>query len=185
MKSLNFLIFFLLLSLCSSAQLKYIAHRGASYYAPENSLSAFKLAWELNCDGAECDIWMTSDKQIAIYHDNNTKRLTNQQLEIAKTSYSELKKLELKLSPTNSPYFANERIPLLKDVLKTIPENQLFVIEIKSGNDIFPELRKVIKQYWKTGRITFIAFDLKLSVWLNLIFRTSLAIICLRPKRMS
>jgi len=141
------------------AQLKFIAHRGASYYAPENSLAAIRLAWELGADGAECDIQLTKDNQIVLCHDNNTERLTGQKLEIAKSDYSELNKLEIKLSPTNSAFFEGEHIPLLKEVLKATSKGQLLVIEIKCGNEIFPELQKVIKEYWKTGSIAFIGFN--------------------------
>lgn len=159
MRSISIFTLLLFLTMCSTAQLKYVAHRGASYYAPENSMAAFKLAWELGADGAECDIHMTKDNQIVISHDANTARLTAQKLEIAKSTYSELKKLDLRLSPTNSPYFEGERIPLLADVLKTIPKGRTFVIEIKCGNEVFPELQKVIKKYWKTGNIAFIGFN--------------------------
>lgn len=41
----------------------------------------------------------------------------------------------------------------------TGPEYQLLVIEIKCGKEIFPELQKVIKKYWRTGNIAFIAFN--------------------------
>jgi len=47
----------------------------------------------------------------------------------------------------------------LKDVLKATSKGQLLVIEIKCGNEIFPELQKVIKEYWKTGSIAFIGFN--------------------------
>jgi len=159
MRSLPIFTFLLFLTMCSTAQLKYVAHRGASYYAPENSMAAFKLAWELGADGAECDIHMTKDKQIVITHDANTARVTAQKLEIAKCNYSELKKLDLRLSATNSSYFEGQQIPLLADVLKTIPNDRTFVIEIKCGNEVFPELQKVIKKYWKTGKIAFIGFN--------------------------
>ncbi len=141
------------------AQIKYIAHRGASYYAPENSLAAIKLAWELGCDGAECDIQLTKDNQIVLWHDDNTERLTGQKLKIAHSDYSELNKLNIRLIQTNSAYFEGQHIPLLKDVLKATSEGQLLVIEIKCGNEIFPELQKIIRDYWKTGNIAFIAFN--------------------------
>lgn len=141
------------------AQLKFVAHCGASYYAPENSLAAIKLAWELGADGAECDIQLTKDNQIVLWHDSNTERLTGQKLEIAKSNYSELNKLEIRLGPTNSAYFEGEHIPLLNDVLNATTKGQLLVIEIKCGNEIFPELQKVIKEYWKTGSIAFIGFN--------------------------
>jgi len=161
MRSLTIFVLLLFVSLNTMAQLKFVAHRGASYYAPENSLAAIKLAWKLGADGAECDIQLTKDNQIVLRHDGNTERLTGQKLEIAKLNYSDLSKLEIRLSPTNSAYFEGERIPLLKDVLKATPKGQLLVIEIKCGNEIFPELQKVIKAYWKTGSIAFIGFNLE------------------------
>jgi len=161
MKSFCLISFLLLISLCSSAQLKYIAHRGASYYAPENSLAAIRLSAELGCDGAECDIQLTKDNQIVLSHDANTGRLTERKLDIAKSTYSELKKLSLKLSPTNSAFFEGQTMPLLKDVLKSMVKNQLLVIEIKCGKEIFPELQRVISKYQKAGNIAFIAFNLE------------------------
>jgi len=159
MKFLTFIALLFIVSLNTMAQLKYIAHRGASYYAPENSLSAFKLAWELGSDGAECDIQLTGDNQIVIWHDKDTERLTGQKLVISQTPYSELEKLKIKLSPTNSSCFEGEKIPLLKDVLKILSKDQLLVIEIKCGKEIFPELQKAIKKNLNTVRIAFIAFD--------------------------
>ena len=38
----------------------YVAHRGASYLAPENTLASIQLAWELGADAAECDVMLTS-----------------------------------------------------------------------------------------------------------------------------
>ncbi|HWR99964.1 MAG TPA: glycerophosphodiester phosphodiesterase family protein [Prolixibacteraceae bacterium] len=155
----HYLIFSLmLLSFTSFAQLKYIGHRGASWYAPENSLAAIRLAFELGADGAECDIRLTGDNQIVLWHDDNTKRLTDQNLEIAKTPYAELKQLKIKRSATNSAFFGEERMPLLKDVLQALPEDQLLVIEIKCGVEIFPHLQKVVQDYWKSGSVAFISF---------------------------
>ena len=157
MKTIKLVAFFLVLNLYSFGKLQFIAHRGASYYAPENSQAAIHLAWELGCDGAEIDIQLTVDNQIVVWHDTNTNCLTNQ-LDIANTSYSELKKLDIKLRASNSAYFEGQRMALLKEVLKTIPENQLLVIEIKCGNEIFPVLKKVISKNWKSGRIALIGF---------------------------
>ncbi len=160
----------MLISMVSNGQIKYIAHRGASYYAPENSLAAIKLAAELGCDGAECDIQLTKDHQIVLWHDGNTGRLTNKKLEIAKCNWSELKELNIKLSPTNSPFFEGQTIPLLKDVLKTIKKGQLLVIEIKCGKEVFPELQKVISKYWKEGNIAFIGFGFETIIQAKSLF---------------
>ena len=44
-----------------------IAHRGASYLAPENTLSAFRKAMEIGADGVEMDVQQTSDKKLVIH----------------------------------------------------------------------------------------------------------------------
>lgn len=53
------------------------AHRGASAYAPENSIQAFKKALTLKIDGVEFDVHLTKDKQIIVMHDDNVQRTTD------------------------------------------------------------------------------------------------------------
>jgi glycerophosphoryl diester phosphodiesterase len=148
-----------LITLYSPGQILFIAHRGASYYAPENTLASIKLAWELGADGAECDIYLTRDNQIVLWHDENTDRLTNRKLKICESTYKNLNKLDIKLSPTNSPYFKSQKIALLKDILKIMPGKQLLVIELKSGKQIIPELKKITERFWRSGAIAFISFS--------------------------
>ena len=72
--------------------MRIYAHRGASGDFPEGSKAAYMGAIEQGADGFECDVRLTKDKQIICYHDKDTKRLANLDLEIAKSTYSELKK---------------------------------------------------------------------------------------------
>jgi glycerophosphoryl diester phosphodiesterase len=67
-----------------------IAHRGASGDFPEGSQLAYEQALIQGADGFECDLRLTKDNQIICYHDSNTKRLSNINLEIAKSSYAQL-----------------------------------------------------------------------------------------------
>ena len=53
-----------------------IAHRGESYDAPENTLSAINLAWEYGADAIEVDIRISKDRQIVVFHDANTRRIS-------------------------------------------------------------------------------------------------------------
>lgn len=46
------------------------AHRGASQYAPENTMSAFDMALQLKATGIELDLQKTKDEKIVIFHDN-------------------------------------------------------------------------------------------------------------------
>lgn len=67
------------------------AHRGASSDFAEGSKAAYEGAIAQGADGFECDVRLTKDRQIICYHDRNTTRLSKMDLEIAKTTYSELK----------------------------------------------------------------------------------------------
>jgi glycerophosphoryl diester phosphodiesterase len=71
--------------------MRIYAHRGASGDFPEGSKAAYLAAIEQGADGFECDVRLTKDKQIICYHDKDTKRLANLDIEIAKSTYSELK----------------------------------------------------------------------------------------------
>jgi len=72
--------------------MRIYAHRGASGDFPEGSKAAYLGAIEQGADGFECDVRLTKDKQIICYHDKDAKRLANLDIEIAKSTYSELKK---------------------------------------------------------------------------------------------
>jgi glycerophosphoryl diester phosphodiesterase len=67
------------------------AHRGASDDFAEGSKAAYEGALAQGADGFECDVRLTKDKQIICYHDRDTTRLSKINLEIAKSTYSELK----------------------------------------------------------------------------------------------
>ena len=54
-----------------------IAHRGASAYAPENTLSAFAMAEELGADWVEVDVHMTRDEEVIVIHDETLDRTTS------------------------------------------------------------------------------------------------------------
>ena len=67
------------------------ANRGASSDFKEGSKAAYIGAIAQGADGFECDVRLTKDKQIICYHDRDTKRLSNIDLKISKSSYKELK----------------------------------------------------------------------------------------------
>jgi glycerophosphoryl diester phosphodiesterase len=137
----------------------YVAHRGASYLAPENTLASIRLAWELGADAAECDVMLTADKQVVLFHDKNTKKLTGESHVVKDTPWDQLKDLVIIPRESNLPEYTGETIPLLTHVLATIPEDRMLVIEIKTGPEILPYLQKAIDQQVIRGQISFIAFD--------------------------
>lgn len=137
----------------------FIAHRGASFLAPENTLASIKLAWELDARAAECDIMLTKDKQVIVFHDKKGKRLTGHNFEVKASNYVDIKSYPIILKESNLEKYSGQTIPLLSDVLETLPDGHTLVIEIKTGTEILPYMKEVISEYWKSGDIAFIAFD--------------------------
>ena len=166
-KSLNYLfILFLYLTFIPNAFSKplIIAHRGASGEAPENTMVAFKLAWELGADGIEGDFHLTRDGHIVAIHDKDTNKVTKgkNKLIVKKTSLKELQGLDV--GSWKNEKYSKARIPTLEDVIDSLPEGKKFFIEIKCGTEIMKPLIKVIdlkvkeRPILKTN-ISFISFD--------------------------
>lgn len=139
----------------------FIAHRGESYVAPENTISAIKLAWKNNVPGVEIDVNLTKDNEIVVIHDNDTKRTGNTNKLVKSSTLKELK--EVDVGSFKDDTFKNERIPTLKEVLNTVPVNGKLIIEVKSDQRIIPFLIKEIKSSsLKNDQIMIIAFDFKI-----------------------
>jgi glycerophosphoryl diester phosphodiesterase len=92
-----------------------IAHRGASSYAPENTLSAFKLAVSQKADAIELDVQLSADGKVFIFHDITGQRITSHMGIISKLNFSKIKELDAGAHFDLS--FKGEKIPLLSDVL--------------------------------------------------------------------
>ena len=58
--------------------MEIIAHRGASFDAPENTLAAVELAWQQGADAVEIDVQCSSDNRIVVIHDERTKKTAGQ-----------------------------------------------------------------------------------------------------------
>jgi glycerophosphoryl diester phosphodiesterase len=129
-----------LTSSVADAQL-IVAHRGASHDAPENTLAAFRLAWQQQADAIEGDFYLTSDNQIVCIHDRTTKRTAPGQAElsVAKSTFEELRQLDV--GSWKGTQFADERIPTLKEVLATVPAGRQIFVEVKCGPEIIPILK--------------------------------------------
>jgi glycerophosphoryl diester phosphodiesterase len=135
-----------------------IAHRGASHDAPENTLSAFHLAWDQNADGIEGDFHLTKDNKIVCLHDDTTERTGNVTLDAASVAASELRRLDV--GCWKGPGWAGEQIPMLSEVLGTVPRDKRIYIELKSGPEIVPFLEKdLIKSRLLPQQVMIIAFD--------------------------
>jgi len=117
--------------------MKYIAHRGLSSKAPENTIPAFELAAkEQRYFGIECDIQTTKDHQFVIFHDDDLQRMAKSKVRVRDLTYNEL--LEYTISKGSQiQKHPNLKIPLLSDFLEICSfHNKTAVIEIKFVHDI-------------------------------------------------
>lgn len=155
----NIISILLLITVCMTieAQVKIIAHRGASYLAPENTVAATKLAWEKGADAVECDIWLSKDNKIIACHDASTKRTTGQNHQISKTDSGILR--ELDAGSYKDEQYRGEKLPFLYELLQTVPPGKELVVEIKCKNEVLPYLKKEVEKYKEQINITFICFD--------------------------
>lgn len=105
------------------------AHRGASAYAPENTLPAFRLAIEMQADGIETDIHLTADKQYAVCHDDDIRRVSDGEGSVSAMRMDQLKTYDF--GGKFSPAFAGTPIPTLDELLDVVGHMDPINIEFK------------------------------------------------------
>ena len=132
---------FLLFSFASFSQNPIIiAHRGASAYAPENTISAFEKAIEMGAVIIETDVHQTKDSVVVIMHDLSVDRTTNGEGLIKDISSSDFKQLSIKQQKT----VLKENPPTLEEAIIAINGRCKLLIELKKGNSYYPNIEKHI-----------------------------------------
>ncbi|MGN0294472.1 MAG: glycerophosphodiester phosphodiesterase [Lachnospiraceae bacterium] len=111
-------------------------HRGASGYAPENTLDAFALALEQGADGIELDVQLTKDGELVVIHDERIDRTGSGSGFVRDYTLAELKKLEFNRT---IPGYKSVTLPTLKEVYELFQNNQKKInVEIKTGIFFYP-----------------------------------------------
>lgn len=148
-----------------------IAHRGASGYAPENTLSAFEKALKLKADYIELDVQMSKDKKLIVMHDITLDRTTNGIGKVGSFSLEELKALEI--TSRSFQHINREKIPTLEEVLQRYWGKIGILIELKAPwlyPGIERELAKTLKEYLlhqSTSKLIVQSFDHKAMMKLH------------------
>ncbi len=108
-----------------------LAHRGLHTSAPENTLSAFKAAFEAGAKWIELDVMLSADHVPIIFHDDHLQRVTNGFGLVADMSFHALQQLRV-ISYTDNAL--NDEIPSLRQFLNYLTDTHLSVnLEIKSN----------------------------------------------------
>jgi glycerophosphoryl diester phosphodiesterase len=113
-----------------------IAHRGASAYAPENTMAAFELAVRQGADMAELDVQRSADGVLMVFHDEETRRWDGRRRRMVDCTYAELRELNI----------GGERVATLAEVAAFAREYNLALnVEIKQpgiGAEVVQALRE-------------------------------------------
>ena len=129
--------------------MKIFAHRGASGYAPENTLSAIKKAIEMKADGIEIDIQLTKDGKIVVIHDWKVDRTTTGRGFVYELDFDYIRSLDAGQWYTKD--FIGEVVPTLEEVLDILPNDMMLNIEIKDTarkhSNIEEKMLEVLKKY--------------------------------------
>ncbi len=115
-----------------------IAHRGAARLAPENTLTAFRLAADLGADAVELDARLTADGEVVVLHDKLLDRTTNGSGLVSRRTRQELQTLDA--GAKSGPGFAGERIPTLDQVFEAVGSRVLINVELKNYDSAFDRL---------------------------------------------
>jgi glycerophosphoryl diester phosphodiesterase len=123
----------------SSPMVEIIAHRGASFDAPENTLASVRLGWEQGADAVEIDVRLTQDGHVVAFHDDDTSRVSGCDGVLADLTLDELRRLDC--GRWKAERFAGERAPTLREVLATVPDGKRLYVEVKCGPELRPALQ--------------------------------------------
>ena len=137
------------------------AHRGASAYAPENTIPAFEQAIEMGADGVEFDVQRTSDGQLVVIHDETINRTSNGFGRVVDLTLE-----QLRLCNFSNGFVGHRKvqIPTLREALDLLGPTGLRInIELKNSVELYPgmesEALDIVQEAGLLDRVLFSSFN--------------------------
>lgn len=138
-----------------------IAHRGASAYAPENTMAAFRLAGEMGADAIELDAKLTRDGQIVVHHDGTLDRTTTGSGRVPEHTLAQIRQLDA--GGKFDARFVGERVPALEEVLAAFGRELLINVELKDyehpRDDLPQAAAALVRSMGLQARVLFSSFN--------------------------
>ena len=136
-------------------------HRGASAYAPENTLEAYKLAMEMGADGVELDVHLSKDGELMVIHDIDLDRTTGFHGKVCDYTLAELKELD---ASNGMEAYKGVKIPTLREVYELLkPLGAMVNIEIKTTDCFYPgieeKLLELEREMGMEGKTVYSSFN--------------------------
>ncbi|MBQ2695950.1 MAG: hypothetical protein IJF61_01455 [Clostridia bacterium] len=132
------------------------AHRGASEYAPENTLSSFYLGLIQGANGIETDVQRTKDGVLVLFHDDTIDRITDGKGSLSDYTLEEIKKL--KVYGNSTTWFYDSVVTLREFLEKFAAYDIKFAIELK-GAGVEEDTLSMVKEFGAFEKTTFTSFD--------------------------
>ena len=148
--------------------IQLIAHRGGGarhvnpHAPPENTLPAFQWAYRQAIRTCECDVQMSADEQVVVFHDFDLQRITGVDAQITDLTLAQIQTLDA--GTWKSASWRQCRIPTLEQVLQEVPQDGRLLIEIKPGPQILSPLTPILAAAPDPAQLILASFNLDTMV---------------------
>ena len=122
-------------------QVENVAHRGATAYAPENTIAGFDLAVEMKADYIEIDLQRSKDGELVIIHDTTVDRTTDGTGKVGDLPLEQLRSLDA--GSWKGEQFAGEQIPTFEEILDRYHGKVGILIELKAP-ELYPGIEEQV-----------------------------------------
>lgn len=137
-----------------------IAHRGDSAHAPENTLSAFKMAADKGAEAIEFDVKLSADGRVIVIHDQTVDRTTDGHGDVRQLPLVALRDLDA--GARFEGKFPGERIPTLDEVFETVGNRMHMNVELTNyatpGDDLVAKVTALVRKHHMHERVLFSSF---------------------------
>lgn len=122
-------------------QVDNVAHRGATGYAPENTIASFDLAVDMKADYIEIDVQRSKDGELVLIHDTTVDRTTDGTGKVGDFTFEQLRDLDA--GSWKGEAFAGEQIPTFEEILDRYHGKMGILIELKAP-ELYPGIEEQV-----------------------------------------
>ena len=131
-------------------QVDNIAHRGATGYAPENTIAGFDLAVDMKADYIEIDVQRSKDGELVVIHDTSVDRTTDGTGKVGDLTFDYLRSLDA--GSWKGEQFAGEPIPTFEEILDRYHGKVGILIELKAP-ELYPGIEEQVADALKARNL--------------------------------
>jgi glycerophosphoryl diester phosphodiesterase len=138
-----------------------MGHRGAEALAPENTMAAFEAGLKAGADILELDAQITADGRVVVFHDFTLGRKTLDPRWVRDVTWEEIRQLDV--GSWFDPRYADQRAPLLEEVLAWAKGRVPLCIDLKTGFALNHRLEErvveLVERHQMVDQVVVIAWD--------------------------